>query len=155
MIVPIIILALAAGIFLFLYRAISMNKTAELNSLATQKQTLKGKYQFMVNHRKELKQELEKKEKQLITLQNNQEGIKTVSIADLAAEDVDENEKVSRYLIQEGKITMEQNEKVLQKMEILQMDYIGVCMTLGYIDIKTAKNAIKINKIHSKSEGFN
>ena len=108
----------------------------------------------MMDQTKMLKKECEEKERQLTTLRNNQEGIKTISLEDLDIEDIDENEKVSRYLIQEGKITMEQNEKVLQKMNILQMDYLGVCMTLGFINLDTAKKAIKINKIISRTIAF-
>lgn len=154
MILPILVLIVGVGIFLFLYRAISLNKISELSRLTTKQENLKNKYDFLLNQKRELKKEIENKKRDLTTLRNNQDGIKTISVEDLDVEDVDENEKVSRYLIQEGKITMEQNEKVLQKMEVLQMDYIGVCMTLGYINLDTAKKAIKINKVVSKSVSF-
>ena len=154
MILPIIILIVIVGVFLFIYQMISQNKIFKLNALAAQKKTAKSKYEFMMDQTKVLKKECEEKERQLTTLRNNQEGIKTISLEDLDIEDIDENEKVSRYLIQEGKITMEQNEKVLQKMNILQMDYLGVCMTLGFINLDTAKKAIKINKIISRTIAF-
>ncbi len=154
MILPIIILIVIVGVFLFIYQMISQNKIFKLNALASQKKTAKSKYEFMMDQTKMLKKECEEKERQLTTLRNNQEGIKTISLEDLDIEDIDENEKVSRYLIQEGKITMEQNEKVLQKMNILQMDYLGVCMTLGFINLDTAKKAIKINKIISRTIAF-
>jgi hypothetical protein len=148
--------ALGIGIlaFLFLYQVITRNKVSKMNSLTMQKQNAQSKYEFMLNHKRELKKELEEKKRKLATLRNNQQGIKTISADDLEIEDIDENEKVSRYLIQHGKITMEQNIKVLKKMEILQMDYLGICITLGFIDLKTAKQALKVNKIHSKSTAF-
>jgi len=154
MVIPTFIIVVGIFAFLFLYHTITRNKVAKLNSLASKKQSVKSKYEFMFNYRRELKKELEEKEKQLTTLRNNQEGIKTISVDDLDVEEIDDNEKVSRYLIQHGKITMEQNIKVLQKMEILHLDYLGVCMTLGFIDLKTAKQAIKVNKIHTKSMTF-
>jgi sortase (surface protein transpeptidase) len=151
MLIPLLILIVAIFIFLLIYRAISQNKISKENELETQKKTAKSNYEFMRNQKKELTEELQEKERQLTTLYNNQEGIKTISIKDLDVEEVDEKEKVGRYLLQGGKITLEQNEKVLQKMELLQMDYLGVCMTLGFIDLETAKKAIKVNKIHTRT----
>lgn len=151
MLFPLLIFFTAVIIFLYLYRNISLNKITETNSFQTKIENLKQKYEFMRGRKRELERELKDKKRQLATLRNNQEGIRTISADDLDVEEIDENEKVSRFLIQEGKITLEQNEKVLKKMEVLQLDYIGVCMTLGYIDIETAKRVIKINKIASKS----
>ena len=154
MIIPIIILAIVAGVFLLIYRTISQDKVSKLRALESQKKTAKSKYEFMLAQKRELQKESEEKGKQLISLQNNQEGIKTISLDDLDVEEVDESEKVSRYLIQEGKITVEQNEKVLKKMDILQMDYLGVCITLGFINLDTAKRAIKVNKVISRTIAF-
>lgn len=154
MIIPIIILATVAGVFLLIYRTISQDKVSKLKALESQRKTAKNKYEFVLDQKRELQKESEEKGKQLITLQNSEEGIKTISLDDLNVEEVDESEKVSRYLLQEGKITAEQNEKVLQKMDILQMDYLGVCMTLGFIDLDTAKRAIKVNKVISRTIAF-
>ena len=155
MIIPLTILGVGIVALALFLHSVSRFKISEINSLENQRVTLKGKFDFMISQRRELRKEVEDKERQLATLRNNQEGIKTISARDLDIVDVDENEKVSRYLIQEGKITLEQNEKVLQKMEIMQMDYIGSCLALGYIDLNTAKKAVKINKISSKSAAFN
>lgn len=154
MILPIIIIAALIFVFLFIFRAISQNKLSILTALEAQRKSAKSKYDFMLSQKRELTREIKDKERQLATLRNNQQGIKTISVADLDVKEIDENEKVSMYLIQEGKITMEQNEKVLQKMGILQMDYLGVCMTLGYIDLDTAKKAIKVNKVVSRTIAF-
>lgn len=149
----ILLSVLLLGTF-FAYKAISQKCTLELHALEKKKVQLTQKYEFMIEQRKQLKNELKDKERQLATLRNNESGIKTISSKDLDIIEVDENEKVSRYLIQEGRITLEQNEKVLQKMGTMQMDYLGVCLTLGYIDIETAKKTIKINKITTKSDGL-
>lgn len=155
MIAPIAILVILAVCLFLIINKISTNRAAKIRELEGKKRTLNERYQFMVNQRSQLKNEIKTKERKLATLRNNQEGIKTISANDLDVEEIDENEKVSRYLIQEGKISLEQNEKVLQKMSVMQMDYLGSCIALGFIDIETAKKAIKINKITSKSAGLN
>lgn len=154
MLVPITIVTIAAvGLFLILNK-ISTNRVAKINALETKYRSLMAKYEFMIGQRKDLRKEVEDKERQVATLRNSENGIKTISAHDLDIVDIDDNEKVSRYLIQEGRISLEQNEKVLQKMDILQMDYIGTCLALGFIDLETAKKAIKINKVTSKSPGL-
>jgi len=151
MLIPLIILSLAAVGFLFLYRAISLKRIAEVNRLQAQTENIKAKYEFMLGQKRELERKIKDQESTLMTLRNNQDGIRIVSVEDLNISGEDENEKVSRYLIQQGKITLEQNEKVLKKMNVLQMDYIGVCLTLGFIDLATAKLALKVNKVKSKT----
>jgi len=135
-------------------RSISHDKAIKISELISKKAALKNRFESLRLQKRELKRSIDDKERQLATLRNRQEGIRTVSSKDLDIEDVDQNEKVSRYLIQEGKISLEQNEKVLQKMEIMQMDYLGSCIALGFIDIETAKKAIKINKVATKSDGL-
>lgn len=155
MIPPILIFIAGLCIFLYLYHFISQNRSSELNRLELQRKKLQDKYEFLRNHRKEVATELEQKKNELQTLRNSQDGIRTISSDDLDIQDVDENEKISRFLLQEGKITLEQNEKVLKKMDLLQMDYLGVCMALGIIDLATAKRTMKINKIKSKTISAN
>ncbi len=84
--------------------ALPKKKVSEKFSLENKKQSAQNKYEFMVGHRRSLKEELADKERQLQTLRNSQEGIKTISASDLDISDVSDDEKVSRYLIQEGKI---------------------------------------------------
>ena len=93
-----------------------------------------------------------RKENELATLRNSQEGIKTISSRDLnLAESKDSpDDKVSRYLVQKGLISLEQSEKVTGKMKTLQMDFLGTCLTLGYIDLDTAKATLKATKVTSK-----
>lgn len=155
MLVPLSALIIASiGLFIILNK-ISTNRAAEIRRLENKRRSLMRKYDFMQNQRRELRKEVEDKERQVATLRNSADGIKTVSASDLELGDTDENEKVSRYLIQEGKITLEQNEKVLRKMDVLQMDYVGTCLALGFIDIDTAKKTLKINKVTSKSPSLN
>ncbi len=105
----------------------------------------------MMSQRDQLRKEVEAKERQLATLRNNGEGIKAISTNALNMGEEDDTKKVGLYLVQEGKITLEQNEKVLNNMAIMQMDYLGSCRALGFIDIYTAKEASRITKIKTKT----
>lgn len=151
MTIPLIILCLTVLIFIFLLRMISQYKISNLNFLSNEQQKIQSKYDFMVKHRKELKTELEEKIQRLTRLRNNQEGVRIISSDDLNIEDVDDTEKISRYLLQNSKITLEQNERALKKMEILKMDFLAVCLALGFVDMETSKQALKANNIQLKS----
>nr|WP_287410428.1 hypothetical protein [Pseudodesulfovibrio sp.] len=151
MTIPLIILCLTVLIFIFLLRMISQYKISNLNFLSNEQQKIQSKYDFMVKNRKELKAELEEKIQRLTRLRNNQEGVRIISSDDLNIEDVDDTEKISRYLLQNSKITLEQNERALKKMEILKMDFLAVCLALGFVDMETSKQALKANNIQLKS----
>lgn len=156
MIIPITILVIGAVALFLITSKISASRVEKIRALEKTKRSLHSKFEFLLNQKREMNREIEDKERQATTLRNSQHGgIKPVSASDLDIEDIDDNQKVSRYLIQEGKITLEQNETVLQKMGLMQMDYIGACLALGFIDINTAKKAIKLNKISSKSAELN
>lgn len=150
----IVLLTFCAVILLFgfFFRAISMAKVSRLQSLESQRQKITSKYEFLREQKRELESELTRKEQQLTTLKNSQEGIKTFSAKELNIDSsVDSpDEKISRYLLQKGTISLEQSEKVQQKMATLHMDFLGTCLTLGFIDLKTAKAALKANKLQGK-----
>ena len=143
------ILLLAAIGLLFLFRSISMTRTIRLNALEEQRQEVNNKYEFLREQKKDLAKTLAEKETQLTTLRNNQDGIKTVSSKELNLADAKDNpdDKISHYLLKTGSITMEQNEKVRVKMKTLNMDFLSTCLTLGYVDLETAKKALKANHI--------
>ncbi|QGY40954.1 hypothetical protein GM415_12725 [Pseudodesulfovibrio cashew] len=154
--ITLFLILLVSAVLLFLaINKISAQRVREVNALDSQKRSMEHRLEFMLKQRKELRKELEDKERKLSTLKNSQDGIKTVSAGDLGIEDENEDQKVSRYLLQEGKISLEQNEKVMQKMSVLKMDFLGSCLALGYIDLKTAQKAMKVNKIKSKATGLN
>lgn len=147
MTLPIILLVAIAAAAVFFFRMISMNKSAALTALDNQRQKVKAKYEFVASRRQELERTVDKKEKEITTLKNNQEGIKILSAKDMDISDENNDDKISRYLMTSGKITMEQNETALQKMGVLKMDFLGTCMALGFIDLKTSKEALKANKV--------
>jgi len=137
MIIPLILLFVSAAVAVFLFRLISQSKISSMNSLSNHRQKVENKYEYLIKRKNDLRADLAKKEKQLTSLKNNQDGIKTLTADELNINEEDEDEKISRFLISSGKITMEQNEKALQKMAILKMDYLATCMALGYIDLET------------------
>jgi hypothetical protein len=145
------ILIVIALVLFFVLNTISSKRLSEINALESEKRTQESKFEFMINQRSELRKEIDDKERELANLKHGQEGIKTYSSYDLNISNESDNDKVSRYLIQEGKITLEQNEKVLKKMELLKMDFLGAALTLGYIDLKTAQQTMKVNKVTTKA----
>lgn len=151
MLFPIILLAIGFCVLLFFFRIISQNKDISMNALDAEQYKIQSKYTFLINRQKELKAELLEKQRTLTTLRNSQQGIKTFSAEDLDMDDQDESEKISRYLLQQGEISLEQNERALKQMELLKMDYLGVCIAMGFIDIETGKKALKANKLTSKT----
>jgi len=146
-----ILIGAAVGLVL-LYRTITMSHTFQMNALEDRRQRITNQYEFLRNQKQELLKEVARKENELATLRNSQEGIKTISSRDLnLAESKDSpDDKVSRYLVQKGLISLEQSEKVTGKMKTLQMDFLGTCLTLGYIDLDTAKATLKATKVTSK-----
>lgn len=151
MFIQISILTAFLVLYFLVHRSISLRKSRALTQLEAERTEAETRYRVMRDQRKILKEELAEKEKALSTLRANQDGIKTISASDLDTSTVDDNEKISRYLIQQGTIGLEQNEKVLAMMETMQMDYIGVCLTLGFLDLDTAQKTLKITKTSSKA----
>lgn len=154
MFIPITLIVLSVVVLFFYVNLLSTKRNSELVKLEKEKVNQNEKYDFMVKKKKQLIKEVEDKKRQLESLRNSEYGIKTISSKDLDVVEVDEDAKVGNYLVQQGKVTLEQNEKVLAKIKLLRMDYIGTCLAMGFIDIDTAKKAIKANKITSKSAGL-
>ncbi len=149
MTIPLILLTLCVLGLVFFLKGNSQRRISEMNALEEEKNALKNKFEFMKDQRRELKKLIQDKENELARVRRGQEGIKTFSAKEMDLGEVNESDMVSRYLIKEGKITMEQNEKVLGKMETMKMDFLATCLTMGYIDIKTAEKATKVNKLGS------
>ncbi len=147
MVIPLILLAVCVlGLFFFL-KGNSQRRISEINALEDEKNSLQSKYDFMCEQRRELKKLIEEKENELSRVKRGLEGIQTYTTKEMNLGEVDDSDKVSRYLVKEGKVTLEQDEKAKNKMETLKMDYLGACLTLGFIDIATAEKAAKINKL--------
>ena len=130
-------------LFLVIFRLISQHRVTTISRLTSQQQEVQTRYDFMVSQKKELKKEAADKEQKLATLKNRSQGIKAISAEDLNGEEEDTTVKISRYLVSQGMITMEQNEQALKKMEVMKMDFLSICLTLGFIDLEASKSALK------------
>jgi hypothetical protein len=151
MTMSLILLAMGATLFGIIRRTISSARDTQLDLLDARKRAAQALYDEALSHKRELAREAADKERTLATLRNSGNGIRTISSRDLKIEEEDDSEKVSRYLISQGKISLEQNQKTLDKMNILQMDYLAVCLTLGFIDLETAEEAAKVSKLKQPS----
>ncbi|WP_272701243.1 hypothetical protein [Desulfovibrio sp. Fe33] len=146
-----IILGTALAFFVTAFRALSRHRHATMARLTDERREIDALHQSLTKQRRELQRERTSKEQILCSLKNNQGIVQTASVADLETLETDDNEKIGRYLLARGKITMEQHERALQKMNILKMDYLGVCLTLGFIDLETSQKAKKAAKANSPS----
>ncbi|MGE4421251.1 MAG: hypothetical protein AB7D39_03060 [Pseudodesulfovibrio sp.] len=137
------------AIFFVAFRMISKYRYATMNELNNRQNELETRHQSLRDQKRDLERDQVAKEQALATLRSTQGDIQGITVADLEAAESDENEKIGRYLQHQGKITREQHERALKKMEILKMDYIGVCMALGFIDLETGRQAEKAGKLSS------
>jgi predicted nuclease with TOPRIM domain len=135
------------AIFFVAFRMISKYRYATMNELQNRQNDLETRHHSLREQKRLLDRELVNKEQALATLRSTQGDIRGITVADLEAAEANENEKIGRYLLNQGKITREQHERALKKMEILKMDYIGVCMALGFIDLETGRQAEKAGKL--------
>ncbi|AMK11565.1 hypothetical protein [Pseudodesulfovibrio indicus] len=141
-----VIFGFALAIFFIVFRMISKHRYETLNALQNEQHELTSKHESLVAQRRELQREIADKETLLASLRSMNIPLPDISIQDLEAGDTDESASYSRYLLNQKKITPDQNQRALQKMEILKMDYLGVCMTLGFIDLETSQQAQRAAK---------
>ncbi|MFH1913756.1 MAG: hypothetical protein ABIK45_05735 [Pseudomonadota bacterium] len=146
MTLPLTLLGLGLVAFTMLRRMLSIRRDAELASLDGRLRTVRDRFESTLARKRDLTRELEDKELELTTLRNSGEGLRTTPLFDIDTETIDESERVSRHLISKGKISLEQSQKAFDKMDTLQMDYLAVCLTLGFIDLDTAKSVSRAGK---------
>jgi hypothetical protein len=139
------------AMFFIAFRMISKYRYATMSELNNRQNELETRHQSLRNQKRDLERDLAGKEQALASLRSSQGDIRGITVADLEAAEADENEKIGRYLLNQGKITREQHDRALKKMEILKMDYIGVCMALGFIDLETGRQAEKAGKLSTPS----
>ena len=133
--------------FFVAFRMISKYRYATMSELHNRQNELETRHQSMRDQKRALEKDMAAKEQALASLKAVTGDIRGISVAELEAAETDENEKIGRYLRNQGKLTKEQHERALKKMEVLKMDYIGVCMALGFIDLETGKQAEKAGKL--------
>lgn len=150
---PLILFGLSLVLTVWAYRAMLSGMRKRLRNLAVEERDVEERYLHLSRRKKQLSKELKDLENRAILTQTD------ISSASHATEDIDYGEadsklndqdmrRASEYMISKGVITIDQNEKAMSKMEAMNMDYLGVCITLGYIDIEVAKNVVKALGIH-------
>ena len=135
-------------LFSFAWYSISRSRDVELESLRTRLEDLEKQCEAMETNRDSLKEILGDKEAILERLQqeNNKKPHSNIELPDRISDEPDPG----AYLIGKGLITLEQHAHAQDKMSSLQMDFISVCLTLGYIDLKTAKKVSTALKVGTK-----
>jgi len=146
MTLPLVLLGLGLVVFVMLRRMFSIRRDADLAALDGRLRTVRDRYEFTLARKRDLARELDDKERELATRRSNGEGIRVFPGFEPDTDTDDGNERISRLLIARGKITLEQSQKAFDKMATLQMDYLAVCLTLGFIDLDTAKAAARTGK---------
>lgn len=143
-----LLFGLSLAAFFIIFRMISKYRYATMNELNNQQYEITSRHESMRTQKRDLQREIATKEQALATLKSNVGAVRSISVADLeVASGSNENEKIGQYLMNQGKLTREQHERAIKKMEVLKMDYIGVCMALGFIDLETGTQAKKAGKV--------
>ncbi|GAB7023474.1 hypothetical protein [Salidesulfovibrio brasiliensis] len=152
---PLLIFGASLLLTVWAYRAIVNGMRTRLRELAVEEREIEERYLHLSRRKKQLDKELKELETQAILTQ------KDISAANYAMEmeeigqdrksqgiSDEDTKRASEYMISKGLITIDQNERAMNKMEAMNMDFLGVCITLGYIDLETAKNVVKTLGIH-------
>ena len=150
MTVLLLFFGLSMVIFIFLYRQVTLYRVRVFNELRHEQSRAQSHFDAMAGRKRELAQELAEKEALLSKLRNNRGKAAPAPTRDQDLDHMDQTEKISRHLLSHGLITLEQNERALQKMNILKMDFLGVCAALGFVDLKTSQEVLATIK-ESKS----
>lgn len=149
MTVPLIILGVLVVVTLFSFRSISLNKINTLSDLTRDKQAVKTQYDFLVRRKADLEAELAEKEKLLTALVSSQQGPRIKTASEMRIDEDSEDERVSNLLLAMGKISLEENEKIKKKMDVLKMDFLTTSLALGFIDSELSQK-IKKDQIRPK-----
>ncbi len=116
----------------------------KLKQLLQEEQKIEEKLLFAQRRNKELKKEIKDLELQITLAEHEMRPVDMPPIEkERPPSHKEEAERVSQYMLSHGLLTVEQNEKAMQKMSTLRMDFLGVCLTLGYIDLNKAKGIVK------------
>lgn len=135
-------------ILLALVQSMRSNMRAELRRLVEEEKAIEEKYLFSKRKNSELKKEIKALEVSLTLHEHNIQSVDIPFEKNPNATESDETMRVSQYMLTHGMLTVEQNENALNKVKNMRMDFIGICLTLGYIDLNKAKGIIKALGLH-------
>ena len=141
---PLVLLALSVGVYIFLRYVVSRRKEIAYDALKAEHKAAKNRLKNLIRQRKALKRDLKRKKLQLAAARREDAGFQSVSASDLSGSDADETEAAAVLLVQQGMIDERQRDNALSKMHAMRMDFVGTCLTLGYIDVTCAQKTKKL-----------
>lgn len=125
-----------------------------IRALAEEEREVEERYLHLSRRKKQLQNELKELKNRAVLAR------KDISFAEHQPEEKepikdtpqDRNDpdlqRAAEYMINKGLITIDQSERAINKMEAMNMDYLGVCITLGYVDMEAAKGVVKAIGLH-------
>jgi len=134
------------AILVLVIRTMRAKLDAHLKRLTKEQNAIEEKYLFTKRRNKELKAEIAALQNALTLISHNIHSTASSLEKDAAAED--DTLLISRHMLTKGLLTVEQNENALKKMETLNMDFLGTCLALGYIDLDKARGVVKSLNLH-------
>lgn len=145
----IILIIGSIGCLFLIIKTFRASMFAQLKKLVEEEHAVEERYLFAQRRNKDLKKEIKKLEKDLTMAEYEMRPSDLPPIEkDKPPSRKEEAERLSQYMLSHGMLTVEQTEKALKKMSSLRMDYLGICLTLGYIDLKKAKAIVKSQSIY-------
>ncbi|KAB1443608.1 hypothetical protein [Pseudodesulfovibrio senegalensis] len=127
-------------------RGMQSNLDAHIKRLDKEKQAVEEKYLFNRRRNKELKKQIADMQNALTLMAHDMKPRLDVPEEENAQRD--DTRRISDHMVTKGLLTVEQNEKALDKMENLNMDFLGTCLALGYIDLDKARGIVKSLQLH-------
>ncbi|WP_018124580.1 hypothetical protein [Desulfovibrio oxyclinae] len=154
MVLPLIIFGISLLLTVWIYRSMMNSMRNRIRALVSEEREAEERYLHLSRRKKTLQRELKDLKNRAVLAR------KDISLAEHQAEDrepikdtpQDRNDpdlqRAAEYMINKGLITIDQSERAINKMEAMNMDYLGVCITLGYVEMEAAKGVVKAIGLH-------
>lgn len=142
-----LILCTVSVVVLFaVIRGMQSNLDMHVKQLNEERKTIEEKYLFTRRRNKDLKKQIANLQNALTLMEHDMKP----ALPEAGNKETlqDDTRRISNHMITKGLLTVEQNEKALGKMEILNMDFLGTCLALGYIDLDKARGIVKSLQLH-------
>ncbi|WP_147821215.1 hypothetical protein [Salidesulfovibrio onnuriiensis] len=143
------IIIISVAVLFLLIKSMRAAMRSKLKQLLAEESDIEEKLLYAQRRNKELKKEIKTLEQQITMAEHDMRPVDLPPIeTDKPPTRKEEAERLSQYMLSHGMLTVEQAEKALKKMSSLRMDYLGVCLTLGFIDLNKAKAIVKTQSIY-------
>ncbi|MBU1611580.1 MAG: hypothetical protein KKC99_07015 [Proteobacteria bacterium] len=144
MIVFISIIIVFLVLFFLAYNFISTNHLDQLKLVQDDFDKVAEQYARFNAESKKLKAELLALEQQINFKKNDIKHSKALAAAQAIPEpETSKDDRISNHMVSQGIITIEQHEKAKAMQTKLQMDFVTICMTMGFISEKDAADLKK------------